>query len=68
MVELLCVAVFMAVTVPVFTILVAMTGASRFNTPEWQPSEYQPMKILMARQAAARAEGGAATAVERLAA
>ena len=67
MVELLCVAVFMAITVPFFSILVAMTGTRRFNDPEWHPSEYQPMKILMARQAAARAERGT-VATERLAA
>jgi hypothetical protein len=68
MVELLCVFVFFAVTAPISLILFAMTVTASLRTPEWKPSPYQPMEMLMARQKEQRAERAAAFDEGRLAA
>ena len=39
--------------------LVAMTATPSLRTPEWKPSPYQPMEILMAQQKQAREQAAA---------
>lgn len=54
MVGLITVFVFVAVTQPILFLLVGMAVSRRLGAPEWHPSEYQPMQMLMERQAALR--------------
>jgi hypothetical protein len=68
MVELLCIFVFAAITAPVTLMLIAMTVTAPLRTPEWKPSPYQPMEMLMERQRTARQGAEAAPDTERLAA
>lgn len=50
MVEMIFVCAFMAMTMPMAILLVAMATAAPERTPEWKPASYQPMAILMAQQ------------------
>ncbi len=68
MAELLCILVFLALTAPISLMLFAMLVAPPLRTPEWRPSPYQPMELLMARQKSARQQHEAAAASEPLAA
>ena len=59
MVELLIVLVFFATTAPISLILTAMIVTPPLRTPEWKPSPYQPMEMLMERQKKARQQAAA---------
>jgi hypothetical protein len=67
MVELIYVLAFLVMTFPTAMVLVLMATGAAERTPEWKPSPYQPMEMLMAQQKAAR-DKAAASPAERLAA
>ena len=55
MVELMTMCAFLAMTGPIAVTLVVLAVWPNHATPRWQPASYQPMQMLMAKQAEARA-------------